>query len=127
MTQPPPIQASGVTCVTCGYNLTGAAIGGKCPECGMLIETSIQRRLSAPTSKAALWSMVIGIVSLTVCIVLGPISIVLYFTARKSIQAGLCSTSSSGMATAGLVLGIISTVMTVGMTLLFAFGMWRNF
>ncbi len=127
MTQPPPIQASRVSCVSCGYNLTGVTIGGECPECGMAIETSIQGRLSAPTSKAALWSMVIGIVSLAFCSALGPISIVLYFKAKKDLQAGLCSTSSSGMATAGLVLGIISTVLTVGLAMLFAFGMWRNF
>ena len=127
MTQPPPIQASRVSCVNCGYNLTGVTIGGECPECGALIETSIQGRLSAPTSQAALWSMVIGIISLAFCSVLGPISIVLYFKARKDIQAGLCSTSSSGMATAGLVLGIIGTVLTVGLALLLAFGMWGQF
>ncbi len=126
MTQPPPIQASRVSCVSCGYNLTGVTIGGECPECGTLIETSIQGRLSAPTSKAALWSMVIGIVSLAACSVVGPIAIVLYFRARKDIQAGLCGTSSSGMATAGLVLGIISTVLTFGLAMLFAFGILRG-
>ncbi len=78
-------------------------------------------------SKAALWSMVTGIASIAACGAVGPIAIVLYFKARKDIRAGLCSTSSSGMATAGLILGIISTVLTVGLAMLFAFGMWRNF
>ena len=37
----PDLKVSELRCVTCGYNLTGATIGGACPECGEAIEHTI--------------------------------------------------------------------------------------
>ena len=127
MTQPPPIQASRVRCVSCGYNLTGVTIGGECPECGALIETSLQAAQAAKTNGAALWSMILGILALTVCGLLGPVAIILNVKARRELEIGVYSSSSRGLAKAGLILGIVGTVLTILGALLFAFGMWANF
>jgi hypothetical protein len=111
---------SGVHCVRCGYDLTGAVIGSVCPECGAPVAPSFQRRGQA-VSGLAVTSMVLGITGLPLCacyglptLVLGPLAILFWFLARSQIRGGEVSEGSAGMATAGLVCGIIGCVIAYG-------------
>jgi putative exporter of polyketide antibiotics len=64
------------------------------------------------TNKKAIWSLVLGIVGLICCGFLAGIpAIILGNSAKKEIAAS--GQSGSGMATAGLVLGIIAVVWSV--------------
>jgi len=119
---PPQVAASKYRCATCAYDLTGTTIGGVCPECGTSIEQSLRPIVSGGrTSQLALWSMILGIASIAICAVFGPIAIILAVLARKDLEDPTCSVSSRGFAMAGLVLGIISTVLTAVVVALLAF------
>lgn len=62
-------------------------------------------------NKKALWSMILGIISPLCCgIVLGPVAIILSRQAKTEISASGGQQTGDGMATAGLVLGIIGTI-----------------
>lgn len=128
MTQlPPPPTETTVTCVRCGHNLTGAMIGGACPECGEPISPSYQRSL-APTSGHAITSMVLGILSIPAglsgcaCIMLGslpgllalPLGIAAIFfhrAAQREIAAGKAGGASANLSLVGFICGIIGTIL----------------
>lgn len=115
---PPPPSGSGpvethVRCIRCGHNLTGATIGGNCPECGEPIDPSVQNA-GKKTSGYAIACLVLGIVSipLTCCygigaLITGGLAIVFNRLAARDIDAGFADASSSGINTAGLICGII--------------------
>lgn len=66
------------------------------------------------TNQKALWSMIVGIVSLVFCgIVLGIVAIVLGSTARKEIAASGGMQTGEGMAKAGVILGWVGIALTV--------------
>ncbi len=109
----PPISESELKCTGCGYSLTGAVIGGSCPECGASIEQSLLTPRSSRTCGAATASMVVGIVSLAVCAVVGPVAIVLYFKAMRDMSRGAYGPSNVTMARAGLIMGVISSILLV--------------
>ncbi len=84
------LEATTVYCVQCGYNLTGVAIGSKCPECGRTVAPSFHSQ-TLPTSGKAVASMVLGICSIFGCglyglpsIVCGPLAIIFSVLAKKS-------------------------------------------
>ena len=116
-----PHHNAGITpvdliCVKCKYNLTGATIGGACPECGTSIDETLRQHTLQPRSNGtAVTSMVLGILSLGVCGLLGPIAILCSVIAKREIKQGGYTSGSKTMATAGLIMGIISTLLTVGM------------
>lgn len=100
-------------CVRCGYDLTGSTVGGVCSECGLPVEQSLKARDGTQSCGTATACMIIGILSLTVCGVLGPVAIALYYSAMGQIKQGGYSSASHSMAKAGLILGIIATLLTV--------------
>ena len=111
-------------CAYCGYDLRGTPIGGKCPECGNLVNFR-----AAPIYQSngnAVASLVLGIVSIVGCmgygivsIICGPLAIYFGGKAKKAIQAGYADPNSQGMANAGRVCGIIGTCLgAVGMLVL---------
>ena len=110
----------GLQCVRCGYDLAGTPVGSQCPECGVDIISSI-RAQNAPTSGKAVASMVLGICSTlggcmtygVISLVCGPLAIIFAVKARNEIATGRFNPSSQGMATAGLVTGILGCVMIV--------------
>ena len=62
--------------------------------------------------------MVLGIVSIPTCVcfgapslICGPLAIVFYVSSKKQMATGAYSPQSNGMAIAGLVCGIIGTVL----------------
>lgn len=76
---------------------------------------------AAGTSKKAIWSLVVGILSLLCCsVITGPIAIVLSRSAKSDIAT--TGQEGSGLATAGLVLGIIGLVLGVIQIILIATG-----
>lgn len=112
--QKPPVQvnASPITCVRCGYNLTGATIGAVCPECGVAINASLGAGRQR-TAGAAIACLVLGILSVAACPLLGLAAVPLYFVARNHVRSGTYSSSSMALATAGLVCGIIGCVVSL--------------
>lgn len=135
MTPPPqqPYQPYGhgvastfVRCSSCGYDLSGTAIGGSCPECGADVATSLRQSGggNARTSGYAVGALVCGILSFVVCGLIGVVAIVLYFPAMNEVKAGKAGGPSKGFAIAGLVTGIIAlglTVLALGFVLLMGF------
>lgn len=115
---PGSVGDTSITCATCGYNLTGVAIGGTCPECGSRVDPSLGSA-GKPAAGAAIASMVLGIISTVtspmVCMCIGPVigipcgiaGLICWQLARKPIREGRVSRSSSGMNTAGLITSII--------------------
>jgi hypothetical protein len=73
-------------------------------------ETLVARR-TLKSSGAAITSMVLGIIGLVGCSPVGPIAIVYYFLAMKEINRGGCTPGSRSMALAGLVTGLLSTLL----------------
>ncbi len=72
------------------------------------------------TNQKAIWSLVTGIVGLLCCGVLGPVAIFLSNNAKK--EMGASNQQGGGLATAGLVLGIIASVFLVIQVVLVATG-----
>ncbi|WP_344771378.1 DUF4190 domain-containing protein [Aeromicrobium panaciterrae] len=69
-------------------------------------------------NKKAMWSMILGIISPLCCgIILGPVAIILSRQAKTEISYSRGQQTGEGMATAGLVLGIIGTIVWTLMTI----------
>lgn len=105
-----------VPCARCGYDIAGQRLGDPCPECG---EPVRQFPLDARTNSGmAVASMILGIVSVIGCmaygvlsIICGPLAIWFSIKAKRAIREDRAARSSGGMATAGLVCGIVGTVI----------------
>ena len=113
---PAAMTATSVRCPNCGYNLTGVSIGSICPECGLVVGHGALGGQTGPTSGKAVTSMVLGIVSIVGCmfyglpsLICGPLAIVFSRLAQRQINDGEVGGGSQGMATAGLICGIIGT------------------
>ena len=125
MDYPPPgaLQPAGFRCPRCGYDLTGAVIGGQCSECGSHINP--QHLANAPVNSMAITSMVMGILALTLCILYGiptlifaPLGIIFGHIASAQIRTGRYSPSSSGFMRAGLIcsyigLGLVLSTLVI--------------
>lgn len=107
-------------CVHCGASLAGVAVEGVCPSCGAPVKDSFAVGASGSGSDSglAVASMVVGIVSVVGCmfyglpsIVCGPVAIVLAQKAKNAIRDGRRSPSGSGFAQAGLITGIVGSVL----------------
>lgn len=108
------VSTTHVDCPNCGYNLTGVAIGGNCPECGLMIGRGTVNNPNLPTNGNAVAAMVLGICSIVLCpmygvlsLVCGPLAIYFAGSARRQIRTGHYAASSEGLATAGRVTGWI--------------------
>ncbi|MCZ6734267.1 MAG: DUF4190 domain-containing protein [Planctomycetota bacterium] len=107
-----PIESTEFRCLQCGYDVSGSAVGGTCPECGKPIGESLRATQKGDRScGSATAALVLGILSLTVCALLGPIAIFAATSAKKEMAVGGYSRGSHTMAKAGLIMGIISTVL----------------
>jgi len=113
---PQPIQSSRYTCASCGYDLSGSAIGGSCPECGISVEESIRlgnQKQTGGNSTTATLSLVFGIIGLTACGLLAPFAIWMYYRAEEEVRNGTAPPGSLGMAKAGLITGWIGTIFLI--------------
>ncbi len=113
------VSPTSVFCIQCGYNLTGVAIGSHCPECGRMVAPSFHSP-TLPTSGKAVASMVLGICSIAMCMFYGlptlicsPLAIVFSIMAKKQVERGEAGGASTGMATAGMVCGIVGLLLAL--------------
>ena len=110
MQAPPIIRDSSYRCIECGYDLSGTAIGGNCPECGRPTVDSLRSpNARYAHSTLATVSLIMGILGVVLCPICGPVAIVISHMAKNEISRGGYSSSSQGFVTAGFVLGIIGT------------------
>lgn len=101
-----------VLCVGCQYDLTGTAVGQACPECGTPVATTFGAYKSGMTSGIATACMIVGICSMAVCGLAGPVAIVLYYRAKRQMANGGYSPGSHSVALVGFILGVIATGIT---------------
>ena len=111
---------SQIKCTSCGYDLTGVTLGTACPECGLPVSAAYQATMSGKTSGLAITSMVLGIVSIPLCmcygipsLICGPLAVIFWYRCKEPIANGEFAPASHGMAMAGLICGIIGTVIGV--------------
>lgn len=116
---PRHVTPTSVFCVQCGYNLTGVAIGSTCPECGRTVAPSFHGQM-LPTSGKAIASLVLGICSIVGCVfygipslICGPLAIIFALMAKRQVADAKAGGSSAGMATAGLVCGIVGLCLVL--------------
>lgn len=120
---PAPLARSGIFCMSCGYDLVGVRLGQNCPECGTEVRQFAGG--SGQTQGKAIASLVLGIVSLVMCLSYGVVgmpcailAVVFAKKARLAVQAGTAPVSSLGMASAGRVCGIVGIILN-GLALAF--------
>ena len=73
------------------------------------------------TNGKAMWAMIVGIVSIVFCylgVLIGPVAIVLAVQGKKDIKRSNGSQGGDGMATAGLITGIVGTVIWLALDIL---------
>lgn len=66
---------------------------------------------STSTSGPALWSLILGIVSIVCCSLVGPIAWYIGSKEVKAVDAGMSPANNRGFAFAGMILGIVGTVL----------------
>lgn len=107
-----PPQGETKKCRFCGEDIPAAAI--KCRFCGETLDESRARPRFQRKSDTARNALICGILAIFCCgIILGPIAIVLALNARKEIANSRGALTGEGMATAGLICGIIATALNV--------------
>jgi len=111
-----PDQAATKPCPFCGERIAAAAI--KCRFCGEYLAAPGRPAgvVITRTCGFAVASLVLGIVSVICCglgLVLGPLAIAFGISGRNKILQSGGMLVGSGMAAAGLALGIIGTVLSI--------------
>lgn len=114
---PQRINDTRIRCVGCGYELSGAVVGGTCPECGKPIRDSLRLGVAqhaTTTSANAIVGLILGCLGIvSSCLILSPFAIWLYYRTKEDVARGNASPDSMGIATAGLVLGWIGTALLI--------------
>ena len=69
-------KATTIRCARCGYDLSGSALGGACPECGLPVQASLAQRGGGGTgTSAGVAALVLGIIGTVLialqCVILG--------------------------------------------------------
>ncbi len=121
-----PQAPEGSRCLSCGYEIVGVAIGGRCPEYGSVIHQFALQ--SGQTQGKAIASLVLGICAIVMsCMTYGVaglpcgiLAVVFAKQARLAVQNGTAPVSSLGMATAGKICGWIGLALSSVILLLFA-------
>jgi len=118
---PGSVGSTKITCHVCGYDLSGSAVGGVCPECGTPVQQSLRPAMSSTSGESgtAMTCMILGILSIVVCGICGPIAIGLASKARREINMGLPGPSSETYVKAGLITGWIGTAIMLAQFLFF--------
>ncbi|MFI4896432.1 MAG: hypothetical protein ACIARR_01250 [Phycisphaerales bacterium JB059] len=113
-------------CITCGYDLTGQLVEGRCPECGDPIWRPELARLIAGGGWSRAWgAFLLGLFSLPAVllfgfggIVLGALALYNSATIERDYQRGGISASARHLSGAGQVLGFFGCVFGLGVVTL---------
>jgi hypothetical protein len=116
------INANTLTCNICGYDLSGTAVGGTCPECGTPVSASMAgvegTSANKEASNAEIVCLIMGILSLFACApICGPLGLYSYSNYQKLIGK---RSNPSSMARTGQVLSIVGIVLFVAQCFLAA-------
>ncbi|MEM6756445.1 MAG: hypothetical protein AAF586_04700 [Planctomycetota bacterium] len=123
---PDQVERSRVACAYCGYDLSGTAIGGKCPECGASVAESVRVSSAAGTPAGGTDSspvvcLVFGVIALvTGCTPLGFVAIWQHGVAKRAIAQGRAPKDQMVLATVGLIMGWIAVAFFLLGLLFFA-------
>jgi predicted RNA-binding Zn-ribbon protein involved in translation (DUF1610 family) len=105
----PSLKVSELRCVTCGYNLTGATIGGACPECGEAIEQTIAELREPKTYKsvasACFWCGLISVLPLAWFLI--PVVVVFFVHTHINVRKGIEPRLSLVRANIGFMFSLI--------------------
>jgi hypothetical protein len=77
-----------------------------------------QYGMAPPNAPKATVALVLGIVGVVLCPLTGPAAIIVGYQAKRQIESEPGRYGGAGLATAGLVLGVVGTVFLVGLVLL---------
>jgi hypothetical protein len=69
--------------------------------------------MAPPNDNQATLALVLGIISVFCCPILGPVALFIGNSSRQRVQASGGTLGGGGLATAGLILGIIGTIFLV--------------
>jgi hypothetical protein len=69
--------------------------------------------MAPPNDSQATLALVLGIISVFCCPILGPVALFIGNASRQRVQASGGTLGGGGLATAGLILGIIGTIFLV--------------
>jgi hypothetical protein len=69
--------------------------------------------MAPPNDSQATLALVLGIISVFCCPILGPVALFIGNSSRQRVQASGGTLGGGGLATAGLILGIIGTIFLV--------------
>lgn len=83
--------------------------------------------MAPPTDSQATLSLVLGILSVICCPIVGPVAFFMGNASRQRVEASGGTVSGGGMATAGMILGIIGTVWIVLAILIFLLALIGSF
>ena len=122
-TADPPTTPS---CITCGYDLTGQRVDGRCPECGDPIWRPELARLVAgggwPRARAAFTLGLLSIPGLLLfgvgAVVLGGLALYVSSGVERDQERGGISEGARMLSGVGQVLGFFGLVFGLGLTLL---------
>jgi len=83
-----PVEDTGIACRTCGANLSGTAIGSRCPECGTPVAESLRFRQGAGMQLEPQGYVGPILVTVLCCLIGGIIAIVYTGKANSAARVG---------------------------------------
>lgn len=90
------VSETTVRCPGCGYNLTGAVIGGRCPECGEAVEHALRSRRAGPSLPRVSYVMPV-LMTIFCCVIGGIVSVVYTSKANTAAEIGEVASYESAM------------------------------
>lgn len=109
----PHLPSARLHCIGCGYDLTGATIGGVCPECALPVARSVlQSEGEGLRNVNATAALTMGVLSLILAAPLGLCAIYYFRKAHDDRQHGRCARKAYRAACIGQVLGCIGLLIT---------------
>ena len=117
-------------CRSCGNDVTGVKFCGKC---GTPVEEQISSPIvpgqpvvnngsNLPKDNAGLWGFILGLLGVTACCGITSIpALICSIVSMNNVKKGLVDSSNQWMGVAGLVLGILGTLLIVFYVIYFVF------